>query len=314
MSKSKIFLISSLIISLTLLSFFFIRLRKNKQITKPISQEEQMIIPKISCPQGRVKLCTSNKCSCVDEKLIKNMDNLSAEDKEEIVEKAIQEDKDSQIFDNTEELDAGNGETDSQSTSRREEDSSQEDSQKIDQDSSLENVSQGEESNQSQDSENQIVANQELQLEPVIIKSNIDFAAREAEIEAQKVQAEETKNNNKIYSLAKSSQDPSKCASISVPYTRNLCYKLIAIDLSDSKVCDSIDSEEIKIDCQDYIIFNKAKEKKNLKTCTQIQTSLKSSCIYQIMGANNFQEEACDVLDGDNKKTCLDYFKEGEQD
>jgi hypothetical protein len=139
-----------------------------------------------------------------------------------------------------------------------------------------------------------------------------NFKADQPEIKNNEIKKEDAalgtstiENDLEYYEEAGKSDDPSACQSIKVNISRDLCLQTVAINTTSSTTCKNISDKNIKSNCLDRSILEKAVLTSDINECSAIsQKMLKKSCLERI--AKIKQNITCDkIIDNDLAVSCI---------
>ena len=122
---------------------------------------------------------------------------------------------------------------------------------------------------------------------------------------------DKTEIENKIYEQAISTGDVNKCQEMSEDGQKDLCTKLLAVDLKNKESCDNIKDGEVVKECVDRVNYEIAVNDKDLTSCSSINEEyLGDSCIINIISKeeNSYNTGSCELLGGRQKDVCLSHI------
>ena len=112
--------------------------------------------------------------------------------------------------------------------------------------------------------------------------------------ENQLTNQEKRINDIEEFESAKKQRDFDQCNEIKDIYTRDLCFKQIALDLSDNSGCAYIENKQEQKMCSFIIYKRKALEDKKVYPCYELKDqNLVDRCVKQVVEANFCSTEEC---------------------
>ncbi|MCK5061540.1 hypothetical protein KAR28_03230 [Candidatus Parcubacteria bacterium] len=113
-------------------------------------------------------------------------------------------------------------------------------------------------------------------------------------IENQLTNQEKRINDIEEFESAKVQKDFAQCNEIKDIYTSDLCFKQIALDLSDNSGCAYIENKQEQKMCSFIIYKRKALEDKKVDPCYELKDqNLIDRCVKQVVEANFCSTEEC---------------------
>lgn len=110
----------------------------------------------------------------------------------------------------------------------------------------------------------------------------------------QKIEADKRTKDADLYEEAILNNNSSQCGSIEEEYTKDLCYKNIAIELLDAVVCGFIKDPDSRETCKFVIIKEEANKSKSVEPCKKLEKKdLADRCIKQVAAGNFCSDEEC---------------------
>jgi hypothetical protein len=115
--------------------------------------------------------------------------------------------------------------------------------------------------------------------------------------------------NNQTYEQAIKSGEVSKCDEMIGDDQKDLCVKLLAVNLANYELCNHIKNKDTLAACQDRVNYEIAVQQKDLKPCQQIkQENLSTSCVINVISQEQYSVEDCQQLPDRQKDICLNYI------